>query len=87
VPEGHRAVYQVIVANILAEVLVKLFDGAYPNVPLAEPLAPGGVMILSGIIEDKVGMVAAAAERHGLRVVQRLQEQDWVALVVERPGR
>ncbi|HXF61338.1 MAG TPA: 50S ribosomal protein L11 methyltransferase [Caldilineaceae bacterium] len=86
VPAGMAGRFQVIVANILAEVLVGLFDSKYGNVPLAEPLAPGGHMVLSGIIEEKGEMVAAAAARHGLELVDRRQENDWLALVVRRPG-
>ncbi len=76
---GH---FQVIVANILAEVLVGLFDGKYENTPLAEPLAPGGTFILSGILAEKAEMVLQAAARHGLHLVDTKQEGDWVALVV-----
>lgn len=85
VPAGMAGRFQVILANILAEVLVGLFDGKYGNVPLAEPLAPGGHLVLSGIIEEKGEMVAAAAARHGLALVGRRQENDWLALVVRRP--
>ena len=82
IPAGQFGRYPLIVANILAEILVGLLDAAYENVPLTEPLALGGHIILSGILEDKVDMVLAAARRHGLLEVERLQEGDWVALVV-----
>jgi ribosomal protein L11 methyltransferase len=86
VPEGVAGAFDLIVANILAEVLAGLFDGKYGNPPLAEPLAPGGTIILSGILEDRAGMVVDAAERHGLQVTGRLQESDWVALVAVKPA-
>lgn len=82
VPAAMAGKFQVVVANILAEVLVKLFHSEYGNVPLAEPLAPGGHMILSGIIEDKADMVIKAAEAQGLTLIERKQESDWVALVM-----
>jgi ribosomal protein L11 methyltransferase len=85
VPAGMAGQFQVIVANILAEVLVGLFEGRYDNVPLAEPLAPGGYLILAGIIEEKEDMVAVAAVQQGLRMVNRRHETDWVALTVQRP--
>lgn len=84
VPAESAGHYQIVVANILAEVLAGLFDGKYGNVPLAEPLARGGVMILSGILEDRAALVEEAALRHGLAVTGRLQESDWVALVARR---
>jgi ribosomal protein L11 methyltransferase len=84
VPAGMAGRFQVIVANILAEVLVGLFDGKYENPLLAEPSAPGGYLILSGILNDRAGLVIEAAERYGLRLIERKTEGDWVALVVRR---
>ena len=84
IPAGQPGRFQVIAANILAEVLVGLLDGTYETVSLAEPLAPGGLLILSGILEEKSEMVLSAAARHGLREVGRRQEADWVALVVRK---
>ncbi len=88
VPAGWTARFPLIVANILAEVLVGLLDGAYDNVPLAEPLAPGGHLVLAGILdeEEKVAQVLEATARQGLEFVERRQEEDWVALVVRRPA-
>lgn len=85
VPAGMANRFPLIVANILAEVLVKLFDAEYGNPPLAEPLAPGGHIILSGIIDYRADIVVAAAERHGFQIVDRKQEGDWVTLVARKP--
>ncbi len=76
VPVYEEGVYDIVVANILAEVLAKLFDGAYGNPPLAQPLKAGGHMILAGIIEERADLVIAAAQRHGLTLVDRRQEGD-----------
>ncbi len=84
VPAGCEGAFDLVVANILAEVLVKLFDAEYGYPPLAEPLAPGGHLILAGIIEERAAMVVDAAQRHGCRLVDRKQEGDWVALVVRK---
>lgn len=84
VPENAAARFDVVVANILAEVLVKLFDGEYSYPPLAEPLKPGGVLILAGIIEERAEMVVAAAQRHGCTLIDRKQEGDWVALIARK---
>jgi ribosomal protein L11 methyltransferase len=66
-----------VLANILAPILVRLLgDG------LGDLLAPGGQLILSGILEDQVSEVLAAAEAQGLRLVERRQSGDWVALRV-----
>ncbi|MCS6825307.1 MAG: 50S ribosomal protein L11 methyltransferase [Caldilinea sp.] len=84
VPEGMANRFDVIVANILAEVLVKLFDAEYSYPPLVEPLKPGGALILAGIIEERAEMVIEAARRHGCTLIDRKQENDWVALVVRK---
>jgi len=84
VPAGMAGRFSVMVANILAEILVKLFDGDYGNVPLADPLAPGGLLILAGIIAERADLVLDAVARHGLTLVDRLEEGDWVALIVRR---
>jgi ribosomal protein L11 methyltransferase len=67
-----------VLANILAPVLVRLFaeDG------LGELVTPGGAAVLSGILEDQADKVIAAAEAQGLALVDRRQAGDWVALLV-----
>ena len=64
-----------VLANILAPVLSQLLDEG-----LGRLLAPGGALVLSGIIDTQADGVIAAAERNGLRLVERLQSGDWVAL-------
>ena len=86
VPAGMMGVFDLIVANILAEVIAGLFDGKYGNVPLHHPLRPGGLIIMSGIIEERAELVVEAVARHGLTLVARHQEEDWVALVAQRPA-
>lgn len=82
---GRAGQFQVIVANILAEVLLGLFECKYGDPPLIEPLAAGGHLIMSGIIQERAQMVIDAAQRHGLTLIEQLQEGDWVALVAQKP--
>jgi len=84
VPEGMAGQFRVLVANILAEVIARLFDAEYGYPPLAEPLAADGVMILSGILDERAPIVEAAAGRHGFAITDRYHEGDWVALVLRR---
>ncbi|MFO7635112.1 MAG: 50S ribosomal protein L11 methyltransferase [Caldilinea sp.] len=84
VPSVMAGQFDVVVANILAEVLAKLFNAEYGYPPLAEPLKPGGLLILAGIIEERAGLVIDAAQRHGCTLIGRKQEGDWVALVVRK---
>jgi ribosomal protein L11 methyltransferase len=65
-----------VLANILAPILVRLLD----EEGLADLVSPGGGLVLSGIIETQVDEVLAAGERAGLRLVERKQIADWVAL-------
>jgi ribosomal protein L11 methyltransferase len=68
-----------VVANILAPVIVRLFDAG-----LADLAEPGGTFILSGILADQAGSVAEAAQAKGLERGERKQIGDWVALTFER---
>ena len=67
-----------VLANILAPVLVRLFDSG-----MARLVAPGGALILSGILEEQAGLVIASAEGNGLHLEAKKQLGDWVALLVK----
>ncbi|MDX9992143.1 MAG: 50S ribosomal protein L11 methyltransferase [Anaerolineales bacterium] len=69
-----------VLANILGPILVRLFDTG-----LAELVAPGGTLILSGILDHLAASVAAAAQKNGLALVETKTMGDWVALKVIRP--
>jgi ribosomal protein L11 methyltransferase len=69
------ATCDVIVANIIARVLAAL------AVDMARTLAPGGVLIASGIIAEREVEVVEAFAAAGLTPLERRQEGDWVALV------
>jgi ribosomal protein L11 methyltransferase len=68
---------QLVFANILAPVIVRLFDEGLEGL-----VEPGGCLILSGILVEHTGDVEAAAHRRGMRVEDRRQVGDWVALSV-----
>jgi ribosomal protein L11 methyltransferase len=70
---------RIVLANILAPVLIRLLGEG-----LGDILADGGVLILSGILQEQADDVQAAAQAHGLRLVARQQIGDWVALSVAR---
>ena len=70
---------RIVLANILAPVLIRLLGEG-----LGDILADGGVLILSGILQEQADDVQAAAEAHDLRLVTRQQIGDWVALSVAR---
>jgi ribosomal protein L11 methyltransferase len=67
--------YHLIVANILARVIIALAPA------LAAALEPGGVVITSGILAERGDEVDAALQAAGLRLLERRQEGDWLAIV------
>jgi ribosomal protein L11 methyltransferase len=70
---------EIVFANILAPILARLLEAG-----LADLLAPGGILILSGILEEQSADLEVAAERYGLRLVDRRQTGSWVALGMQR---
>jgi ribosomal protein L11 methyltransferase len=67
-----------VLANILAPVLVRLFDGGMTRL-----VAPGGSLILSGILEEQAESVIVSARINGLHLESKKQMGDWVALLVK----
>ena len=68
-----------VVANILAPVIIRLFDAG-----LADLVEPNGAIILSGILQEQSQSVIEAAQAKGLRMNEKRQMGDWVALMMER---
>jgi ribosomal protein L11 methyltransferase len=68
-----------VVANILAPVIVRLFEAG-----MADLIERGGSIILSGILREQEGSVVEAGQEHGLRLIERRQMGDWVALTLSR---
>ena len=69
----------IVVANILTHILIRLLDEG-----LAGLIAPGGRLILSGILEERESEMLAALEKRGLAVIDRKQVGDWVAFATHR---
>ncbi len=67
-----------ILANITAEILVGLAPAAGAH------LKDGGVVILSGILPDRMEKVKAAFAREGLFSVEEERRGEWCALVLKR---
>jgi ribosomal protein L11 methyltransferase len=66
-----------VMANILAPVIVRLF-----NAGLAELIEADGAIILSGILQEQAPSVIEVAQAKGLRMFERRQMGDWVALTM-----
>lgn len=68
-----------VVANILAPVLIRLFDAG-----LADLVEPNGEIILSGILDHQAESVIKAGETKGLRRSDQRQMGDWVAISMKK---
>lgn len=70
--------YDIVTANILADVLV-------PLTPVIMPcLKKGGVYITSGIIEGKEGLVTKACEAAGLKVLEVTAQGEWRSVTARK---
>lgn len=70
-----------VLANILAHILKRLLDTG-----LGDLIAPSGVLILSGILEEQLPDMIAKLQAHDLHVIEQKQIEDWVAVAVKRDG-
>jgi len=68
-----------VVANILAPVIVRLFAAG-----LAQLIDGNGSIILSGILFEQEQSVVEAGQVQSLRMIERRQSGDWVALTMSR---
>ena len=73
------APFDLIVANILASPLTRLAP------EIARALAPGGVVILSGLLTWHENMVVSFYRPHGLVLRGTTRDGAWSALTLERP--
>jgi len=73
--------YDIVVANILADVLVPLTP------VIVNQMKPGAVYITSGIINDndKEFRVKNAVEAAGLEVVETTYQGEWVSVTAKKP--
>lgn len=68
----------VIVANILADIIIKMIPDAN------RLLKSDGTLIVSGIIEDKKDEVLEVLFTYGFYVAQILQQKDWFAIILKK---
>lgn len=71
--------YDIVVANILADVLVPLTP------VIVNQLKPGGVYITSGIIDNKEQTVRDAVEAAGMEVMEVTYQGEWVSVTARKP--
>lgn len=70
--------YDIVVANILADVLVPLTP------VIVHQLKKGGIYITSGIINDKETVVREAVEAAGLEILEVTYQGEWVSVTARK---
>jgi ribosomal protein L11 methyltransferase len=79
-PDRDGPVYDVVIANILASPLLTL------AAPIARAMAPGGQLMLSGILEEQADSIERAYVAEGLKATGRVVDEGWVRLDLVRPA-
>jgi len=77
---GETGSYDVVLANLLAPLLVRMAT------ELCARVAPGGVLIVSGLLVEQQDEVVAAFSQAGMAVANRRSDGEWVALELRRPS-
>jgi ribosomal protein L11 methyltransferase len=78
---AERAPYDLIIANILAAPLIAI------SRPVCEALAPGGVVVLAGLLDTQAQAVMAAYREHGLVAARPPGRAEWPVLVLQKSPR
>lgn len=77
--EGLRrriaGLYDVVIANIVADVIIRLTPYAYTC------CKPGAPFVVSGIIDERKQEVKSALERNGFTVEEIREDKGWVAML------
>ena len=72
--------YDMVLVNIIAHVIGGMAS------QLAQVLAPGGLLIASGIIEARRPDAEPALLAAGLQLIDQAMIDDWIVLVMRKPG-
>lgn len=76
--DAHKPQYDIIVANIIADIISSLAS-AFPKY-----MNENSVLIVSGIINDKAEAVKESLRIAGLRLIEEQDSNDWHAMVWQR---
>lgn len=71
--------YDLVVANILAHIIIDMAKSG-----LAARVRPGGMLVVSGILAEQAGDVSVVLGQQGLRVTERRQQDEWIAVVARK---
>ena len=70
--------YDVVCANIVADIIIRMCPD------ISKYMKDDAILLASGIITERADEVVTAAEANGLRIRERLEDNGWCALVIEK---
>ena len=68
--------FDIITANIIVDVLLILLKD------VKQCLNPDGILILSGILEERCHEILASAEANGFTLIEKIVDNDWCGLAL-----
>lgn len=69
--------YDIVCANIVADVVIRLFDN------VADFMKDDGILIVSGIIDMRAADVEKAAAEHGFVIAEGFMREEWHAYILK----
>lgn len=70
--------YNIVCANIVADVVMRLFDN------VADYMKDDGILIVSGIIDIRADEVEKSATEHGFKIEKSLTREEWHCYVLTK---
>ncbi len=70
--------YDIVCANIVADVVIRLFEN------IADFMNDDGILIVSGIIDMRAVDVESAAAQHGFNIKEKLMREEWCAYILTK---
>ncbi len=65
--------------KILAPIILRLFEDG-----LSGLMEPGGLLLLSGILDEQAERVITRSQKEGYTVLEKAMIKDWVVLVLQK---
>ncbi len=70
--------FDFVCANILHNILAEIMGD------LKSIMKPGGKIVLSGILDEKKGVVLEAVDAHSMKIIEETHLNQWTAIIAER---
>lgn len=70
--------YDVVCANIVADVIIRLFDN------IGNFMKDDGILIISGIIDIRAEEIERSAKEHGFKIIENHTREEWHAYVLAK---